>query len=270
MAVSQKSHRLAAGLAGSGALNAQSRLRLAPYVFSKFDCTGAGGALSASAAAGGTSSTPAATMAAQRLLYSPRRNIGAPSVAPLNLLYGNCRRWPATERSPRPATSYEMWGSQTKGASDGSSRGPLRDPVARPRRDAVVLRKALRLDLSGRGDSRLHLHRPWCRGCRARGDQPAAGRGGTRDVLRGRRGRGCHTGSGNGQRGACRPAGHGSAGRDIRPVRGPARPGSRGGQPDRLTHFPGGRPPAGTVTTGARNDPSRRAVRPARPGGRRG
>ena len=65
---------------------------------------------------------------------------------------------------------------------------PRRDPVERPRRDPVLLRRAVRLDLPRRGRlPRLHVRRDRRPGSAVHRDQPAPGRRGPRDLLRGRR-----------------------------------------------------------------------------------
>src|SRR5579859_5067590 len=132
MAVSQKSHRLVAGLAGSGVLNPQSRDRLAPYVFSKFDKTCAGVALSASAGAWATSSTPAPSTTAQIPRYIERHNICCSQLRLLvQLLYGNYRQ------TPQEPTN--------RAGSESRQTGPARGPAnPRPARAASRIQDRLR------------------------------------------------------------------------------------------------------------------------------
>src|SRR5579859_20838 len=140
MAVSQKSHRLVAGLAGSGVLNPQSRDRLAPYVFSKFDKTCAGSALSASAGAWATSSTPAPSTTAQIPRYIERHNICCSQLRLLvQLLYGNYRQilYGNYRQTPQEPTN--------RAGSESRQTGPARGPAnPRPARAASRIQDRLR------------------------------------------------------------------------------------------------------------------------------
>ena len=126
------------------------------------------------------------------------------------------------ERSQGPhAPTNQEW-------AHGPSRHPRRDPLARSRRRARVLRRAVRLDLQRRRVPRLQLRADRRRGCAADGDRAGAGRRADRALLRrGRRRRG------DPRRGrtAGRPhaaAGAAGSGRQLRRVPGSAGPDHRG------------------------------------------
>ena len=93
-----------------------------------------------------------------------------------------------TRGDPEPGRRPPVQPRLISGERNGTPRRTHRDPLARPGRDASVLRRSLRLEgCLGRSFSGLHVHRHGRRGRPLCRDQPPAGRGGRGAVLRGRR-----------------------------------------------------------------------------------